>query len=174
MEADLHFPRFSIAGLMAVVLLVALDCMCIKLFMDRPYPGTIDEHLLFGALPMANVLAIGLGSLWNKRRSSTPWSSFLRGFEVCGAVALFCYVWWAVLWPMTLNAFLNFVLGPLPFGPLRIIVGVPLILITQIAAGVLGGLIVRANRVRLRISLSFNRRPTVSVPSMAVPTPSPS
>jgi len=174
MEADLHLPRFSIAGLMAVVLLVAFDCVGVRLILDEQNQSMTTIFLVYGALPMANILAIGLGNLWSNRRSSTPRSSFLRGFEVCGAVALLCYVGWVVLWPMTLNDLLGFVLYPLPFGTLRIVVGVTLILLPQIAAGVLGGWIARTYDVRLRISLSFNRRPTVGVPSMAVPTPSPS
>src|SRR4051794_9432709 len=62
-----HF-RFSISALMAVVLLVALDCMAFNTLLDRPpFQRHLSELIVVGALPMANILAVGLIRLLTER-----------------------------------------------------------------------------------------------------------
>ena len=81
----MKLPRLSIANLMAVVALIAIDISLIK---SQDWYSLI---LLAGFLPLANILAIsGLaairGALW--RNEVTP---FLFGFQVSGWTALFVY-----------------------------------------------------------------------------------
>jgi hypothetical protein len=90
--------RFSISSLMAVVLVVALDCMAVNTFMVRPlFRANLSELIVFGTLPMANILAIGLIRLWADRNGRGRTRPFLVGFEVCGWVTLLLFVACAVL-----------------------------------------------------------------------------
>jgi hypothetical protein len=80
-------PRFRIAWLMVAVAIAALDFAAIGAILGS---GADDFgiFLLLGALPMANVLAVGI--LIGQRRSGS--SLFLLGFEVFGAMALALYI----------------------------------------------------------------------------------
>ena len=67
--------RFSIAKLMVVVAIIALDCMAVRAF---PLAVTVfDIFWGFGVLPMGNILAIVI-LIAKRRRRSQP---FLWGFE---------------------------------------------------------------------------------------------
>ena len=79
--------RFRIAWLMVFVAIVALNFVAIRRYVDLRIP--LQRGILgLGALPMANVLAVGL--LIGQRRPGTH--PFLLGFEAFGAVALALYV----------------------------------------------------------------------------------
>ena len=101
-------PRFRIAWVMVAVAFAALDFVAIRAFVDSPSP--VSENLLFGALPMANVLAVGL-LIARQRPESRP---FLLGFEIFGATALASYI---------ALAFFSF---PGPRGPIHSYVGIVL------------------------------------------------
>jgi hypothetical protein len=78
--------RPSIAGIMALTLMVALNCMAARAMLGL---GSITP-LLVGGLPMTNALALGLyllrrGEPRGKKRR------FLVGFEVAGSAALSLY-----------------------------------------------------------------------------------
>jgi uncharacterized protein YggT (Ycf19 family) len=75
-------PRFRIAWVMVAVAIAALDFAAI-----RALSGW-GHRLLLGALPMANVLAVGI-LLGQQSPGSHP---FLLGFEAFGAMALAFYV----------------------------------------------------------------------------------
>jgi hypothetical protein len=81
----LKAPRFRIAWAMIAVAFAALDFLAIRAFLDSP--SLVSEELLLGALPMANVLAIGLLLAW-QRPGGRP---FKLGFAVFGAMALTLY-----------------------------------------------------------------------------------
>src|SRR4051794_27660819 len=70
----MKFPRFSIAGLMALTALIALDCLATRVAWD------VDDirvaMLYFGELPWLNVLLIGLTLLRGQRQRGEP-SEFL-------------------------------------------------------------------------------------------------
>ena len=51
-------PRFRLAWIMVAVAIAALDFMVIRRSVDHRTPT--GDFLLVGALPMANVLAIGI------------------------------------------------------------------------------------------------------------------
>src|SRR4051794_31380971 len=79
--------RCSIAALMAVVVLVALDCVAIR----TPLSGrsVTAGMLVLGGLPMANILAAGLVPLLPDRSGRCGCHRWLVGFEVVGWSTLF-------------------------------------------------------------------------------------
>ncbi len=84
-----HF-RFSLATLMAVVLVVAVNLVLGDYWFDRPEMEWSDlVHA--GTRPMASILAIGVASLLAARARARP-RPFLAGFVVCGMIALLAYL----------------------------------------------------------------------------------
>jgi hypothetical protein len=77
-------PRFRIAWIMVAVAIAAFDFGAIR----EMYGSATGELLMLGALPMANVLAVGI--LVSQRRPGRR--PFLLGFEAFGAMALALYV----------------------------------------------------------------------------------
>jgi hypothetical protein len=77
-------PRFRIAWVMVAIAIAALDFAAIRAFFDIPELGL----LVLGALPMANVLAVGI-LIGQRHPGSRP---FLLGFEAFGAMALALFV----------------------------------------------------------------------------------
>jgi hypothetical protein len=79
-------PRFRIAWIMVAVAIAAFDFTLIRRLLDYRTPA--GDFLLVGAVPMANVLAIGM--LVGQRRPG--WRPFLLGFVAFGAMALAVFV----------------------------------------------------------------------------------
>jgi hypothetical protein len=79
-------PRFRIAWVMFAVAIAALNFGAIRACFDSPFAW--NEFVLLGALPMANVLGLGL-LIAQQRPKSRP---FLLGFVTFGAAALALYV----------------------------------------------------------------------------------
>ncbi len=88
----MKLPRVSILAIMAAVIVIAVDCMAVRIVEERI--GVVEWLLLivWGTLPMTNLLAIGLASRLG-RRSCGP---FLAGFLLCGSNALAATV--ALIW----------------------------------------------------------------------------
>ncbi len=152
--------RFSIWSLMAVVLLVALDCMAINMFLGRlPFPASLSELIFLGALPMANLLAIGLFRLWKERNGRGRTRPFLVGFEVFGGVALllfFVCIWVA---PDSLHDGVGGYLRSLslrPGDPLLFTGAVAILLLPQLALASVGGWLV--SRYRIEVKIVVERR----------------
>jgi hypothetical protein len=80
-------PRFRIAWVMVAVAIAALDFWATRELLD-PRAPQIGMLLLSGALPTANILAIGL-LVAHQRPGNRP---FILGFEVFGAFALVLFV----------------------------------------------------------------------------------
>jgi len=93
--------------MMAIISLVALDCLAI-----RGRPDLIIYPLIFGGLPMQIVLLIGL-LIWFRRgkRGDKP-IPFLMGFEVVGWICLLAYVVLCFQAPQSLDQHLSHTLGP--------------------------------------------------------------
>jgi hypothetical protein len=91
-------PRFRIAWVMVGVAIAALDFAEIRAFLG-PHPASLGRQkhalLLLGALPMGNVLAVGMLT-GQCRRGSRP---FHLGFEAFGAMALTLFIALAVYFP---------------------------------------------------------------------------
>src|SRR4051812_42001478 len=85
--------RFRIAWGMVAVAIVALDLGAIGAAFRSN--SQVAGFLTLGALPMANVLAVGF--LLGQRRPNSR--SFLLGFETFGAVALVLYAAFVCLSP---------------------------------------------------------------------------
>ena len=77
-------PRFRIAWVMVAIAIAALDFAAIRAFFVS---GEV-ALLVLGALPMANILAVGI-LIAQQRPGSRP---FLLGFEAFGAMALALFV----------------------------------------------------------------------------------
>jgi hypothetical protein len=77
-------PRFRIAWVMVAIAIAALDFAVMRACFDIPEVSL----LVLGALPMANVLAVGM-VIGQKRPESRP---FLLGFEAFGVMALVLFV----------------------------------------------------------------------------------
>ncbi|HEV3163427.1 MAG TPA: hypothetical protein VGZ22_05260 [Isosphaeraceae bacterium] len=73
--------RFSIAGLMAFSLVIALECVALRVV--ATWRGA-DEFLELGLLPMLNLLALGLFLIARQVRTRGESQPFLLGFEVIG------------------------------------------------------------------------------------------
>jgi hypothetical protein len=81
-------PRFSISGLMRLVLVVALDFGICKALVIAPlFVPDLSDLIVYGALPMANILAIGLIVFLNTRSTQGWRHPGLFGFEVFGLAA---------------------------------------------------------------------------------------
>ena len=94
----MRLPRFRIAWVMVAVAIVALDFGAIRALLPRHASALDDQRgvlLLLGALPMGNVLAVGMLT-GQCRRGSRP---FHLGFEAFGAMALALFIALAVYFP---------------------------------------------------------------------------
>jgi hypothetical protein len=80
-------PRIRIAWVMVAVAVAALNFWAMRVILG-PRTGQLGSLLAAGALPMANVLAVGM-LIRQRRPESRP---FLLGFESFGAMALALYV----------------------------------------------------------------------------------
>jgi len=106
-EVVLRAPRFRIAWLMALIAIIALDFGAIRALSGFDFQ--VAEMVGVGALPMANILAVGLLiGIW--RREGRP---SLFGFEAFGAVPLSAYVAWAWSSPDSLSSYLQFYFRPM-------------------------------------------------------------
>ena len=145
-----HF-RLSISALMAIVLLIALDCMAFNILLNRPFfERQLSEVVFFGALPMANILAIGLFRLLTERNRRGRTRSFLVGFEVFGGVVLVVFL--ACTWVAAdpIHHGVDDVLRPLflrPGNPLFLVGAVTLLLLPQLALASVGGWLGRTYRI---------------------------
>jgi hypothetical protein len=79
-------PRFRIAWVMVAVAVVAFDFAAGRAMVDSG--GNVGAFLMLGALPMANILAVGI-LIGRLRLGIRP---FLLGFETFGTMVLALYV----------------------------------------------------------------------------------
>jgi hypothetical protein len=161
-----RLPRFRIAWVMIFVAIVALDLGAIRALSGVQFRAYINGSrrfadmigaLIFGALPMANVLAVSL-LIGMRRRGSRP---FLLGFETFGATALALYIAGASLFTEELvTPFFELVtqhlVVPLRNGPyittasvlIPCIVVITILILPQLAFALTGGLLFRHFRTR--------------------------
>ncbi len=84
----MKIPHFSIAWLMVAVAIAAVDFGAIRVLL-APYMWRVGKFWVFGALPMANVLVVGLLVARYRPKSR----SFLVGFEgTLVTIALAVYI----------------------------------------------------------------------------------
>ena len=106
-------PRFHIAWLMVAVAIAAVDFGAIRVVL-APDTFRIGKFWAFGALPMANVLVVGLLVARYRPKSR----SFLLGFEGLGAIALAVYIFLPREFPDFAGTIMLYLdLGPSALGP---------------------------------------------------------
>jgi hypothetical protein len=142
---------------MVFVAIAALNFGAIRAWygLENGTNNNLLDVLCLGALPMLNILGVGI-LIGLRHRGSRP---FLLGFEVCGAVALALYVALAILFTDSLvRPYLFLVLNPLrrairQTGPsviipiLYITIAVVWLSLPQLVFGLVGGLLARTFRV---------------------------
>jgi hypothetical protein len=173
----MKYFRFSISSLMAVVLVVALDCMAINMLIVRPlFRVPLSELILLGALPMTNVQAIGLIPLWADRNGRGRTRPLLVGFEICGWVTLLVFVACAVLATRSFHTVVGEIVRSLlrrPEEPLFLIVAVAaaILLLPQLALALVGGWLIRNYRIEVKIVVQRRAaEPEPPLPGLAVDT----
>jgi hypothetical protein len=87
-----RLPSFSIADLMVIVAIVALDSLAIREAITEAQGTPILVFLVLGGLPMHSVLVIGLLLMLRRRKLGREPVPFLIAFEVIGCVCLLVYV----------------------------------------------------------------------------------
>jgi hypothetical protein len=147
-------PRFRIASIMALVILVALNLGAIREYPD----GNLWELMPMGCLPIGNFLAVGLLPGF-RRRTNRP---FLLGFELFGATALASYSIVASLFAMeVVMPYLHLVTQPLsncfgrrPHSPAQLLVlysiATVMLGLPQLVIALAGGLLFRKFRIAER------------------------
>jgi hypothetical protein len=156
--------RFRIASIMVVVVIVALNLVAIRALLG--FRSLLGELLILGALPMANVLAVGL-LIGRRRPGNRP---FLLGFVPFGAMALTVFVAMTCSFPRELAILLTSVtlylvrtIGP---GRLLLIVLaqafalVVMMVLPQVVIALIGGLLSRKFMIISRISRRPDQTPT--------------
>jgi hypothetical protein len=145
-------PRFRSAWIMVAVAIAAINFGAMRALFD---PGSVGVLLLFGALPMANVLIVGI-LIARQRVRSRP---FLLGFEVFGALALSIYVLLSFIadWPGPIISYLELVWNPLngvigAYPPpaqsaIGVFVGILMLLGPQLAFALIGGFLSRSFKI---------------------------
>jgi hypothetical protein len=93
----MNLPRFSIAWIMAIIVIVAIDFAAIRAV---DVTGTLVGGLIaVGSIPMAGILMLGIPSLVNGLSRRGKVRPFLNGFEGVGWTTLFVYTGSAILFP---------------------------------------------------------------------------
>lgn len=102
-------PSFSIAEVMAIVAIVAMDCLAIRIAGSAP----AIPFLVFGGFPMQSVLVIGLLLILRRRRRTGRPFPFLLGFVVVGWIGHVIYVLLSIHAARAMDVHLGDMLGPM-------------------------------------------------------------
>jgi hypothetical protein len=140
--------RFTIRGMMAVIVLVAVDCGIIhEMDSFMRASATMREFAdlaMVGLVPMANVLALGLLAL----RGSAKHRPFLTGFAVFGFGAWFLTI---IVCSVASREIHNWIGDSLSvfrgFPPLFLVLAGAILVVPQLIVAVLGGRYYASNAV---------------------------
>jgi hypothetical protein len=154
LEAAVKLPRLTISSLMALVLLVAVDVWACKELEvgGPPLMADLSDLIVFGALPMANVLAIGLYRILGPRPEHRRNRPALVGFEVGGLAALLVFLACSLSMTHSLHEGVGQVLKPIglaPPGPVFLVCALILLVVPQVALALLGGWLCRRYVIRV-------------------------
>jgi hypothetical protein len=158
MEAAMRLPRFTISSLMTLVLLVALNLGGYKALRMEDSPAELSDLLVFGALPMANVLAIGLYRLTVARTRNEKDRRGLLGFELGGLVALVIFLACSLTITHSLHEGVGHLVESIGLKPglLFVACAASLLLLSQVAPGFLVSRLART--YKLRVGILVERR----------------
>jgi hypothetical protein len=155
-------PRLTISGLMALILLVAFDFATARALLGgSSFRPDFAELVVFGALPMANILAIGLIGILKSRREHGAIRPGLVGFEVGGIAALVLFLCIAYGFTSAIHRGVGGMLGAMNLrpGPISAPIASALILLPQVALASLGGWLGRRYKIRLKVSVERRESP---------------
>lgn len=156
--------RFSTSSLMALVLVVALDFgMCKALLPGgQCFVPDLSDLIVFGALPMVNVLALGLIPRSKSRHQRAARRLGLIGFEVSGLIGLIFYLGCSILDTQPIHRGVGAILRGVGFppGPVFLVGAVVLLLVPQVVLAFLGGWLARSYRLRVNIVVERRVLPT--------------
>jgi hypothetical protein len=161
----MRLPRFRIAWLMVAVAIAGLNFGLIRAML-APGIGAREDLLVVGALPMANVLVAGL-LVAHQRPRSRP---FLHRFELYGTMVLALYVVLAISVPHeVIRLYICPIIDPIDRRmmnsphlvsiPVRVSVGVVLLVLPQTALALIGGFMSWRLMSTVRISRRSDRAP---------------
>lgn len=109
----MRLPRISIARLMAVVLLIALDFAVIRSLFGNTFTAH-ERYYIHGLLPMTNLMAFVAMNEWRRLMRLGESRPFWTGFLASGGAALWLYSATAHLSEPNLHErYFDFVLKPL-------------------------------------------------------------
>ena len=153
------FDQFSIAELMALVVLVAVDCAIIAAYAERewnisPFTSDFFDLVVFCMLPMANILAIGLAPLLRIGSEGQETGGFRLGFVLGGGAALYLWLLGSLMATIEIHSTLGNLRPSFPDLWLFVSAVIALSLSSQLAIACLGGFLNR----RWRFALRINRR----------------
>ncbi len=181
----MKLPRISIAWVMEIVILVAVDLAAFRAAFraangttSLPPIGTlIGVLVVYGAMPMASILVFGIPTLIKMFRRNDKSRPFLMGFEAAGWEIVLTYTVASVLSPFWVAGNLELLAGEvvqlIPASMRESIVVVMLlmllIMLPQLAVALMGGWF----NWKFKISITVERRRTAGVeangPSPAQP-----
>jgi hypothetical protein len=161
---------------MSLVAIFAVDSLVITTLGGVPVltnaPGPAWGLVLFGALPMANLLAIGLIPLFAASFRRDRKERFAWGFELFGMAALLVYSAWANAAPTQLHeavwaaaSYLVPATGN-PVNPVTTLVGLAIVVAPQVAFAWFGGWLVKNYRIKVTFIIERRSSAPVSSPSL--------
>jgi len=169
-EAAVKLTRLTISDLMALVLLVALDIWVGKALRGIPlFVPDLSDLIIFGALPMASVLAIGLYPILRSHHEPKRDRPGMVGFEIGGLAALLAFLVCSLILTRPLHDGVGDLLRAIglgPPGPVFLTAAVVLLLVPQLAVALLGVWLYR--RYDIRVKIIVERR-TISDPEPGPP-----
>lgn len=155
-EAAVKLPRLTISNLMALVQLVALDIWAGKALRGVPlFVPDLSDLIIFGALPMASVLAIGLYPILRSRHEPKRDRPGMVGFEVGGLTALLVFLACSLILTRPLHHGVGDLLriGVPPPGPVFLTAAVILLFLPQLAVALFGVWLYRRYDIQVKIRI---------------------
>src|SRR4051812_32085867 len=133
-------PRVSIRTLMAVVVVAAIDCGALKTFRPPVFDPDFSDLVVFGALPMASVVAIGAAPSLGAGGVRPRGRPFLVGLEAFGAAAVVFFLALAAVATRPLHDKVGQALRPLgPGKPAFLAAATAVLMLPQLALALVGG-----------------------------------
>ena len=157
--------RFTLARLMAVVLVAALDFSLYRRLSGSLRQGSVTELFVLGALPVVNLLILATSLLLDRLRDEGRAAGFLLGFVAGLGLGVLSFMALASIEPKNLVWFVDRILTPLEEGTFRLEKALPIPVadglivaaigigyaIPQLALGLLIGLACHAGRIALTV-----------------------
>lgn len=157
--------RFTLARMMAVVVVAALDFSLYRRLSGSLRQGSVTELFILGALPVVNLLIVATALLLDRLRDEGRAAGFLLGLVTGLGLGALCFMALASIEPKNLVWFVDTVLSPLEEGTFRLEKALPIPVadalivaaiglgyaVPQLALGILLGMVFHAGRVAIVI-----------------------